>query len=79
MHWLHPDCESHPRLFEEQQRAWSIAHSDMREPNPKHQIPDKFQSPKFEKTSGWSFEIWIWSLFGICLPAGRQGICDLGF
>jgi hypothetical protein len=20
-----------------------------------------------------------WNLFGICLPAGRQGICDLGF
>ena len=21
----------------------------------------------------------LWSLFGICLPAGRGGICDLGF
>jgi hypothetical protein len=36
----------------------------MEAPNPKHQIPNKFQSPKFEKTSGWPFEF---------------GICDLGF
>jgi hypothetical protein len=37
----------------------------MEAPNPKHQIPNKFQSPKFEETSTWLFEIGIWSLFGI--------------
>jgi hypothetical protein len=42
-----------------------MAHSHMEAPNPKYQNPNKFQSPKFEKTSGWSFEIGIWSLFGI--------------
>jgi len=25
------------------------------------------------------FEFEIWILFGVCLPAGRQGICNLGF
>jgi hypothetical protein len=31
----------------------------------KHQIPNKSQSPKFKIKSVWSFEIGIWSLFGI--------------
>ncbi len=26
---------------------------------------------------GWELHIGAWNLFGICLPAGRQGICDL--
>jgi len=35
----------------------------------------KFQSPKF-KTNDlvWLLDIGVWDLFGICLPAGRQGI-----
>jgi hypothetical protein len=37
----------------------------MKAPNPKQQIPNKFQSPKFETKSFWSFEIGIWNLFGI--------------
>jgi hypothetical protein len=37
----------------------------MKAPNPKHQISNKFQAPKFETKSGWLFEIGIWSLFGI--------------
>ena len=44
----------------------------MEAPNPKHQVPNKYQSPKFETKSFWSFEIGIWSLFGICLPVGRE-------
>jgi hypothetical protein len=51
----------------------------MEAPNLKYQIPNKSQSPKSKTKSFWPFEIRIWSLFGICLPAGRQGICDLGF
>ena len=47
-------------------RAESKGHSYMEAPNPKHQIPNKSQSPKFETKSDWSFEIGIWSLFGIC-------------
>jgi hypothetical protein len=51
----------------------------MQAPNPKHQISNKFQLANVETKSVRSFEIGIWSLFGICLPAGRQGICDLEF
>jgi hypothetical protein len=36
----------------------------MEAPNPKHQISNKSQSPKFE-TNAWSFEIGIWSLFEV--------------
>jgi hypothetical protein len=38
----------------------------MEAPNPKHQIPNKSQSPKFKTKSLCWFEIGIWSLFGIC-------------
>jgi len=44
----------------------------MEAPNPKHQISNKSQSPKFETKSVWLFEIEIWRLLGF-------GICDLGF
>jgi hypothetical protein len=37
----------------------------MEAPNPKHQISNKFQLPKFETKSVWLLEIGIWSLFGI--------------
>ena len=37
----------------------------MEVPNPKHQIPNKFQLSEFETKSIWSFEIGIWSLSGI--------------
>jgi len=38
----------------------------MEAPNPKHQIPNKSQSPKFETKYFWLFEIGIWNLgFGI--------------
>jgi pyrimidine operon attenuation protein/uracil phosphoribosyltransferase len=40
-------------------------HSYMEAPNPKHQISNKSQLDKFETNSFWSFEIGIWSLFGI--------------
>jgi hypothetical protein len=42
----------------------------MEAPNPKHHIPNKYQSSKSETKAFWLFEIGIWSLFGIC---------DLGF
>jgi len=59
-----------------------ILHYTMRSDNMvqgKHQIPNKSQSLKSKTKSLWSFEFGIWSLFEICLPAGRQGICDLEF
>jgi hypothetical protein len=48
--------------------------------NSKPQIPNNFQSPK-SKTKGlvWAIEFGIWDLFGVCLPAGRQGYWDLKF
>jgi hypothetical protein len=45
--------------------AQGIAKNRMKAPNPKQQITNKFQSPKPEIKSVWSFEIGIWSLFGI--------------
>jgi len=44
--------------------------------NPKHQISNKSQSPIFEIKSFRSFEIGIWSLFGI-LDAMLFALCDL--
>jgi hypothetical protein len=38
----------------------------MQAPNSKHQIQNKFQSPKFETKSVWSFEIGAYLGFGIC-------------
>jgi hypothetical protein len=50
-------------IVEKRHSARSIGY--MEAPNPKHQISNKSQSPKFETKSIWSFEIGIWSLFGI--------------
>jgi len=37
----------------------------MEAPNSKLQISNESQSPKFKAKSVWSFDIGIWSLFGI--------------
>jgi hypothetical protein len=39
---------------------------------------NKSQLPNSETKSVWSFEIGIWSLFGICLPTGRQACLPVG-
>jgi hypothetical protein len=44
----------------------------MEAPNPKHQIPNKLQSPKFETNFVGSFEIEFGAYLGF-------GICDLEF
>ena len=49
-----------------EQRAWRMEHSQMEAPSPKHQIPNKYQSPKSETKSAWVISNWnlelIWDL-----------------
>jgi len=52
----------------------------MEVPNPKHQISNKSQSPKFEKNylviCNWNLEL-VWNLgFGIC-DFGRHALCNV--